>query len=308
MDLVEVVRIIRTRWYVLIPLLLLTAALAVGVDKKVPTKYQATSSITLLASQSATSGTSTVPGTGNAFASFNSALNDTADFLVRRMGSADVANDLASRGVTESYAVALAAAAQGPFITLTVTGSNPQHVLTSMNTLQLYTQQELQTVQEQASVKPVDMIRSMIMVPAGPPSKQTKTKTQDVLGAAIGGLVVTFLAVFVVENVATSRKRRRRRVPFGAGADDDPEGTAGSGGVDGEPHAAASSVEPAADGEWYPDGVDAGVRGAGSGVGTNGGAGAGGVGSGAVNGGGDRDPFEPARPELSGRAPTSARE
>src|SRR5258708_6502858 len=224
MDLAEVVRIIRARWYVTLPLLLLTIALAVGVNKAVPTKYQATSSITLLASESATTGTATVPGSGNPFTAFGSSLNDTADFLVRRMSSTDVANALGARGVTESYAVVLAAAAQGPFMTLSVTGTDPQHILKSIETLTTYTQQELQSVQQQASVRPVDMIRSMVIVPAGPPSAQKKTKTQDVLGAGIGGLVLTFLATFVVENIAVSRRRRRRKVPFGADTDADGDG------------------------------------------------------------------------------------
>jgi capsular polysaccharide biosynthesis protein len=330
MDLVEVARIIRARWYVLVPLLLLTVALAVGVNRAVPTKYQSTSSITLLASQSATVGTNTLPGTNNAFMNFNSSLNDTADFLVRRLGSTDAANDLRKRGVTETYVVALAAAAQGPFITLSVTGTDPRHALSSMNTLTAYTQEQLQAVQVQASVKQVDMIRSMVIVPPGPPSAQHKTKTQDVLGTTIGGLVVTFLAVFVVENLAASRKRRRRTVPFGAGADLDA-------GVDADVDAdidvdaetwrrraaasAASEIEieaeagtgERADAEvevlaagalWYAEAE--GVDGANGTHGTNGANGANGAnGTNGTDGVSalERDPFEPARPELTGRAP-----
>ena len=165
MDLVEVIRIIRARWYVMVPLLIVAIALTVGVDRSIPTKYQSTSSVTLLASQSATTGTQNQPGTRNAFLTFSSSLNDTADFLVRRLNSNDAANDLHTRGVTEGYAVALAAAAQGPFMTLTVTGSDPEHVLTSMNTLIQYTAQQLEAVQAQASVQPQDMIRSMVIVP-----------------------------------------------------------------------------------------------------------------------------------------------
>ena len=65
MDLVEVIRVIRTRWYVMVPLLLLTIALTIGVDRSIPTKYQSTSEISLLASQSATTGTTTLPNTLN---------------------------------------------------------------------------------------------------------------------------------------------------------------------------------------------------------------------------------------------------
>lgn len=284
MDLAEVVRVIRTRWYVMVPLLLLTIALTVGVDRSIPTKYQATSELSLLASQSATAGTDKVPGTGNAFLSFDTSLNDTADFLVRRLGSNDAATDLKNLGVTETYAVALAANAQGPFMTLTVTGTNPEHVLTSMNTLTTYTARQLEAVQAQAGVRPVDMIRSMVIVPPGPPTPQTKTKVQDVLGVAIGGLVLSFLSTFVVENIQASRRRRRRRVPFGADADDlDADADIDSAavetdrdGADERLNVGRSADEAQTTGRWY--GMD----------------GAADV---------DRDPFEPARPELSGRAP-----
>ncbi|HEU5429204.1 MAG TPA: hypothetical protein VFU74_20155 [Actinocrinis sp.] len=289
MDLAEVIRVIRTRWYVMVPLLLLTIALTVGVDQSIPAKYQSTSEISLLASQSATAGTDKVPGTGNAFLNFGSSLNDTADFLVRRLSSNDSGNDLAKLGVTETYAVALAAAAQGPFITLSVTGSNPEHILTSMNTLTDYTVQQLEKVQAQAQVKPVDMIRSIVIVPPSTPTAQTKTKTQDVLGVAIGGLVITFLATFVVESIFASRRRRRRRVPFGADSDEGFDAQAESAAVEtardeagdrsqtnGNSNGRAATAAQASASRWY--GMD-----------------------GAADL--DRDPFEPAHPELSGRAP-----
>lgn len=277
MDLVEVIRVIRTRWYVMVPLLLLTIALTVGVDRSIPTTYQANSEVSLLASQSATTGTSTLPGTGNPFMNYGSSLNDTADFLVRRLSSNDAANDLKNQGVTESFAVALAAAAQGPFITLTVTGASPEHVLSSMNTLTNYTVQQLAKLQQQAGVKPADMIRMMVIVPPGPPSPQTKSKTQDVLGIAIGGLVITFLATFVVESILASRRRRRRRVPFGADGDAlDADSDAAAIEYGRGAPASASAPAPATPSRWY--GMD----------------GASDL---------DRDPFEPAGPKLSGRAP-----
>lgn len=286
MDLAEVVRVIRTRWYVTVPLLLLTMVLTVGVDLSIPTKYQATSELSLLSSQSATAGTDKVPGTGNAFLSFDTSLNDTADFLVRRLGSNDAATDLKNLGVTETYAVALAANAQGPFMTLTATGTNPEHVLTSMNTLTDYTARQLEAVQAQAGVKPVDMIRSMVIVPPGPPTPQTKTKVQDVLGVAIGGLVISFLSTFIVENIFASRRRRRRRVPFGADADD----------LDADANLESAAVETGRDGaddhpKPGPSAAEAPTTTATRWYGMGGAADA------------DRDPFEAARPELSGRAP-----
>ncbi|MGH3416462.1 MAG: hypothetical protein ACRDVE_07870 [Actinocrinis sp.] len=312
MDLVEVFRVIRARWYVMVPLLLVTIALTAVVNTAIPTKYDTTSSLSLLASQSATTGTATNPGSRNPFFSFDSSLNDTADFLVRRLNSADAATDLATRGVTESYTVALAAAAQGPFITVTVSGTNREHVLTSINTLVDYTAQELEAVQTQAGVKPIDMIKSIVIVPAGPPVAQHKSKTQAVLGTAIGGLVVTFLATFVVESVLVSRRRKRRKVPFGATAEDY-----------GDEYSDADSEAGRQGGAEEDDEVGAPARGSGSGSengrgvtqadGAKAGAGAPTSASAAsssrwygMDGAADldRDPFEAARPELTVRTPS----
>jgi hypothetical protein len=310
MDLVEVIRIIRARWYVMVPLLIVAIALTVGVDRSIPTKYQSTSSVSLLASQSATAGTATLPGTRNPFLSYGSSLNDTADFLVRRLNSNDAANDLHGRGVTETYTVALAAAAQGPFITLTVTGTNPEHALTSMNTLIQYTAQQLEAVQAQASVQPQDMIRSMIITPPGPPTKQTKTKTQDVLLTAIGGLVFAFLATFMVESVLASRRRRRRKVPFGGGAKEYDEADAevaeraGDGSDEpgyGEPGFVHGNYrgDEYGDDEYGDEEYNEGARPAAGGQPQVASRWYGIDGSAEL----ERDPFEPARPELSGRAP-----
>jgi hypothetical protein len=210
MDLNEAARVVRGRWYVLLPLLLLTLVATYGVDKAEPTKYQATSTFSLLASQQAVQGTASVPGTDNAFLSFDASLNDMADFLTRRVDAPDSAQQLLQLGVTEGYSADLAANAEGPFITLTVTGTDPAHVTASMNTLLKFSEQELAQIQTRASVAPSAMIGSMVIVPPGPPTKQLKSKLQAMIGVAAVGLVFAFLATFATDSVVTARTRRRR--------------------------------------------------------------------------------------------------
>jgi len=93
----------------------LALAATFGTDRAVSTKYQATSTFSLLASDQTVRGTAAVPGTNNAFLSFDTSLNDMADFLVRRLNSPDDGLQLQGKGVTEVYSAALAAAAVGPF-------------------------------------------------------------------------------------------------------------------------------------------------------------------------------------------------
>lgn len=208
MSLAEMGRVIRRRWYVLLPLLLLAALLTAGVDKSIPRQYQSTGMMSLLASQQSIKGTSTVPGTGNPFLSFDSSLNDTADFLVRRLASTDASQQLAGEGVG-SYAAVLAAS-EGPFIQLTVTDSTPQDTRDSMAKLISYTAAQLQTLQQQQGVPAPDMIISAVIVPGSTPAAQSKRRVQDSLGAAAAGLALAVLATFAADSVAARRRRNRR--------------------------------------------------------------------------------------------------
>ena len=220
MNLSDAARVVRSRWYVMLPLLLLTLVATLGVDRAVPTKYQATSTFSLLASQQAVQGTTAAPGNDNAFLSFDDSLNDMADFLTRRVDAPDSADRLQQLGVTEAYSAELAANAEGPFITLTVTGTDPAHVSKSINTLFAFSQQELADIQTQAAVAPSAMIGSIQIVAPGPPTKQLKSKLQGVIGVAAIGLVFAFLATFAADSLINARARRRgpRRTRSGRSA------------------------------------------------------------------------------------------
>jgi hypothetical protein len=205
----DAVSVLRRRWYVALALLVVAGVLLVGVSSSVAKKYQVTSTISLLASRQATQGSASQPGTKNPYLSFDPSLNATADFLVRRLNSPDNGLQLQGQGVTEVYSAALAAAAVGPFITLTVTGANPAHVSASMNTLLTFTTKQLSTIQTQAGVPSAAMIGSIVVVAPGPPTPQTKSRTQALLGVGVGGMVLVFLGTFTADNLLNARRRRR---------------------------------------------------------------------------------------------------
>ena len=210
MNLAEIWRIILKRWYIAVPMLLVAVALTGGVYQAIPVQYESTSMISLLASQQATKGTVTLPGTENPFSNFDSSLNDTADFLTRRVNSSDDALQLAAQGVTGKYSETLAAS-QGPFILLTVQAPTSADAQAEMSTLINYTSQALEALQQEENVPAVDMIRSDVIVPGSEATAQTKTRLQDTLGAGAGGLALAILVTLAVNSVLESRRRRGRR-------------------------------------------------------------------------------------------------
>ena len=209
MSLAEMWRVIRRRWYVLLPSILLVMGLTAGVYVSIPSQYQTSAMMSLLASQQSIKGTSTVPGTSNPFLNFDSSLNDTADFLVRRLASTDAAQQLGTEGVAGYTAVL--AASQGPFIELTANGSTPAAATDAISKLIAYTSQQLQQLQLQQGVPAQAMIDSAVIVPGSPPLAQTKKRTQDSLGAAAGGFALALLATFAIDALALRRRAGKRR-------------------------------------------------------------------------------------------------
>jgi capsular polysaccharide biosynthesis protein len=201
MDLAEIFRVMRRRWYVLLPGLLLTAALTVAVALVVPVTYQSQSTVVLLNSQKAT-----VAYDGNPFLSTQTSLTGMADSLARNLNSDDSVRDLKSRGATGTFEAKLADNAQGPLMWLTVTGTDKAAVLASDRKLTAYAKERLERFQEQQSVDEKAMIRMTTIVPPQKPVAQTKTRLQYLVMAGCLGLVLSLVATFYVE----ARRRSHR--------------------------------------------------------------------------------------------------
>ncbi|MFE9450084.1 chain length determinant protein [Streptomyces sp. NPDC006739] len=214
MDLAEIFRVMRRRWYVLLPGLLLTAGLIAGATVLVPVKYQSQSTVVLLNSQKATQAYD-----GNPFLSTQTSLTGMADSLARNLDSDDSLRDLKSLGAKGTFAAKLADNAQGPLMWLTVTGTDKASVLASDKILTSYARERLDQFQKQQSVAPRAMIRMTTIVPPQNPVAQTKTRIEYMVMAGALGLVITLVAAFYVE----ARKRSSSQAPEPATGPSEPQ-------------------------------------------------------------------------------------
>ncbi|MFE9257685.1 Wzz/FepE/Etk N-terminal domain-containing protein [Streptomyces sp. NPDC006879] len=215
MDLAEIWRVMRRRWYVLLPGLLLTAALTVAVQLLVPVEYQSQSTVTLLNSRKATEAFD-----GNPFLSTQASLTGMADGLARNLNSDDAKADLKALGVTGLHEAMIADNAQGPFMWLTVSGTDPDSVLKSDKLFIGYAEKRLTQFQKQQSVEPQAMIRMATIVPPQKPVAQTKTRLQYLIMAGLAGFVLSLVATFFVE---ARRRPRGKHRPAGEEAAENTE-------------------------------------------------------------------------------------
>lgn len=268
MDLAEIVRVMRRRWYVLLPGLLLTAALVLGAYAEVPVTYQSQSTVVLLNSQKAT-----VAYDGNPYLSTQLALNGMADSLARNLNSDASIAHLKSQGATATTVAKIADNALGPLLWLTTTGTDEHAVLVSDKLLTSYAAERLKQFQTDQSVGPQAMIRMATIVPAQNPVAQTKTRYEYLIAAGLLGIVVSMVGTFYVE--ARSRTATRSRAPERRPAADPPEGEeAGTGtpGPQAEQRPATTRHVP----RWsIPGAPDSGAPAAASGAGGSGPAGRG---------------------------------
>ncbi|MGW0205797.1 Wzz/FepE/Etk N-terminal domain-containing protein [Streptomyces sp. NPDC003233] len=208
MDLAEIFRVMRRRWYVLLPGLLLTAGLTVAVALLVPVTYQSQSTVVLLNSQKAT-----MAYDGNPFLSTQTSLTGMADGLARNLNSDGSVRELKSRGATGTFEAKLADNAQGPLMWLTVTGTDKTAVLASDKILTAYAKQRLDQFQQQQSVAPKAMIRMTTIVPPQNPVAQTKTRLEYLVMGGCLGLVLSLVAVFYVEARRRPQRSARPKEP-----------------------------------------------------------------------------------------------
>jgi hypothetical protein len=216
-DLAEIARVMRRRWYVLLPGLLLTGVLAAAIIVVLPLKYQSQATVELLNSQKAT-----VPFDGNPFLSTQTSLTGMADSLGRNLDSDAAKADLASRGVSDTYNAMIADNAQAPLMWLSVTGTDQTKVLAEDTTLTAYAAERLQQFQTQQNVPADAMIRIVTIVAPQTPVAQTKTRIEYTVLAGLVGLALSLAAAFFVE------ARRRPRRPEAEETDADEGADAGA--------------------------------------------------------------------------------
>ncbi|WP_063770650.1 hypothetical protein [Streptacidiphilus carbonis] len=221
MDLAEIARVVRRRWYVMLPGLLVTVVMVAGLLFAVPTKYQSSSTVMLLNSEKATA---PAPYDGNPFLSTQTSITGTVDILARSLMDDNSLAVLKSKGLTGTVVAKIADNAQAPLMDLTVTGTDKAAVLASEQILSAYAKQRLEDLQAERNIAPAAMITMIAIVPPTQPVAQTKSKIEYAVILALLGIALSLVLVFWTE--------ARNRRPAGPGADG-ADGLAGVGEADG---------------------------------------------------------------------------
>lgn len=203
--LLDVIRSLGRRWYVLVAGILATAALAFGAFQLTPPVYNTRGLVLLLPPENA------VPPGGNPFLALSD-LDLPARLIVAYFQSAPAQAAVEDRAPDAEYTVAIEESTRGPVIAVDVTDSSPEGALETLRFLMDDIPIQLQRMQSEVDV-PATATVSSIPFTADTEAEQDDSATiRIVLAAAAVGLVATGALAFTLDGFMLRRRARRHTV------------------------------------------------------------------------------------------------
>lgn len=208
----EVLRALGRRWYVVLVGLLLTCGLGLGAWRTSPPEYHARGLVLLLPSAS------TVGKGGNPFLQL-SGLEQPAGILVAYFSSAPAIEEVRSVSPTAEYQVGIEDSTRGPVIAVDVTAQSAEETTATLRHLVGGIPQELARLQQQVHAPPGAAIGSMALTVDTKAQVSRAGTYRTLIAALVVGLAGTGALAFGIDSLSERRrnpgevraKARRRR-------------------------------------------------------------------------------------------------
>jgi hypothetical protein len=211
MDFWKTLGVLLRRWYVGVPVFVVSLLIAGGVYLQTPTQYESTGTIVLTAP---TAGAVTAlnpaqaSGPGNPLLDFQGSLTITTQLLIQSLSSPAVHDQITSEGGSKTYQAGDGQTG-GPFVVIIADATSPALAELTVNLALKYAQNELDARQKNLNAPPTTFIGTQSVV--SPTTATTKISGQVKAAgiALVAGLVVSLLAAYGIESWSSNRRRKR---------------------------------------------------------------------------------------------------
>jgi hypothetical protein len=205
-DLWSTLRVLLHRWYLTVPLLILSVAVVVGVVGVGPANYKAEATIVTLApAQVDDQGQ---PTRENPFKNLGGSQTVAAIIMQTRLNGPAFTRDMAAAGVTSTWLFAVTGSSS-PILTVTVEGKSEAETLRSAKLLVKGANENLSELQAAVGA-PADQFITFALV-SQPTEAAPQYGSKVKAGAALAGICIamSFGLVFAIEGISRSRRQRR---------------------------------------------------------------------------------------------------
>lgn len=212
MDFWGTVRVLRRRWYIALPALLLSGVLALLTYVSVPTRYES-SGVLVLTSPSAGGRFSekTKPEDVvkvNPLLSFDGSLTTTAQILTQILGDPKTAEELTGKGATSTY-TANTGPVGGPMVFATAEADSAEAAQALVGRVLERTVNELAQQQKNLNAPEPTFITAQILVKPTQAEAKIGGKVRFVGAAAVVLLLLTIASTFAADSIMLRLKRRK---------------------------------------------------------------------------------------------------
>ena len=202
----DVSQVLTRRWYVVVPVLVLTLLAGVAAFGTVAPTYSTRATLLMLPPEASASAGEEVEAV-NPIRGFDSSLAAAGTVVSIVLSDARTAENVKRAGV-EDYQVAIDPSSIAPIVNITVVGRTSSVAMESMDTLVARFADELSARQEAVGAPPSTLVRVTTLSRSARPDVSLGKPVRAALVVAILGVLATFGLAFAAEGAAARRSGR----------------------------------------------------------------------------------------------------
>ncbi|HEX3647397.1 MAG TPA: hypothetical protein VHV49_03160 [Pseudonocardiaceae bacterium] len=211
MDFWKTMGVLLRRWYVSVPVFVLSVVLAGGVFFAVPTEYESTGTIVLTPPTDGgivATNPKQATGPGNPLLGFEGSLTITTQLLIQSLSSPIVQDQIAAKGGVSTYQAGDGGTG-GPFVVIIADAPTKAVAQRTVDLALKYAANELDTRQKDLDAPRSTFIGTQVVVDPTPAQTKLGTKVRAGGVALALGVVISLGAAFAIESVMVGRRRRQ---------------------------------------------------------------------------------------------------
>ena len=212
MDFWGTVRVLRRRWYIALPAVLLTGILALYVYISVPTRYESSGVLVLTSPAAGGRYTANTKPEDvvrvNPLLQFDGSLTTTAQILTQVLGDPKTAEELAGKGSTSVY-TANTGPVGGPLLFITTESDSAESAEGLVGKVLEKTVAELAAQQKALNAPEQTFITAQVLVKPTTASAKIGGKVRYVGAATVVLLLLTLASTFAADSIMLKAKRRK---------------------------------------------------------------------------------------------------
>lgn len=202
MNLADTLRGLWRRWYIVIPGILIAAALAVNVWAVVPPGHERSSTQLLIP------GAESMPEGANPYL-FLGGLSPAADVMVRAVGSENATNAIVEDFPGTEIEISRDTTTSGPVILITVTAASDDDAEEILGLLIERTGTVLNELQETENIAESNRVTLLPLTVDNQSALDQRSRFIAVAAVGLAGIALTLLVAGLVDGLSVQRKRRK---------------------------------------------------------------------------------------------------